>query len=130
MNMIKQMRKNMRLSQADFASILGVKQNTVSNWENGISEPDFGTLCSLSAILRCDFIPRHTENTGDLPPTERKMRVILGESSEITVRFPENASKITAGTIDFRVNGSDSHGNTIEFRITAPFSLEIPAENS
>jgi len=49
------------------------------------------------------------------------MRVNLGE---IAVKYPSNACEITAGTVDFRINGSDFLGNTIEFRVIAPFSLE------
>ena len=127
--LIRTARIEQQWTQYELAERMNVSRATISNWENGVSEPDFRTLCDLSAVLRCDFIPRHTENTADLQPTERKMRVILGESSEISVRFPENPCEISAGTIDFRVNGSDFHGNTIEFRITAPFSLEFPVEN-
>ena len=128
--LIRTARIEQQWTQYELAERMNVSRATISNWENGVSEPDFRTLCGLAAILRCDFIPRHTENTADLQPTERKMRVILGDSSEITVKFPENACEITAGTIDLHVNGRDSHGNTIEFHITAPFSLEFPVENS
>lgn len=127
--LIRTARIERKWTQYELAERMNVSRATISNWENGVSEPDFRTLCGLSAVLRCDFIPHPTENTTDLQPTERKMRVILGESSEITVRFPENACKITAGTIDFRVNGNDFYGNTIEFRITAPCFLEFPVEN-
>lgn len=127
--LIRTARIERKWTQYELAERMNVSRATISNWENGVSEPDFRTLCGLSAVLRCDFIPRHTENSADLQPTERKSHVFLGESSEIAVKFPENACEITAGTIDFRVNGSDLHGNTIEFRITAPFSLEFPAEN-
>ena len=127
--LIRTARIERKWTQYELAERMNVSRATISNWENGVSEPDFRTLCGLSAVLRCDFIPRHTENTADLQPTERKMRVILGESSEIAVKFPANACKITAGTIDFRVNGSDLHGNAVEFHIIAPFSLEFPAEN-
>ena len=51
MNMIKKLRKDMRLSQSDFASILGVKQNTVSNWENNKSFPDLETIEQISEKL-------------------------------------------------------------------------------
>ena len=107
-----------------------VGNTSISNWENGNAEPDFTTICALSAVLRCDFVPRHDEIVADLQPTERKMRVILGESSVIAIKFPANAREITAGTVDFRINGSDILGNAIDFRIFAPFSLEVPVEHS
>lgn len=127
--LIREARLGRHWTQVELAQQINVSRSTISNWENNVSEPDFTTLCILSSVLRYDFIPRHAENTADSQPTERKMHVFLGESSEIAVKFPANACEITAGTIDFRVNGSDLHGNTIEFHITAPFTLEFPADN-
>ena len=127
---LRALRKRKNLSQEELAAQFHVTRQTISNWENGVSEPDFRTLCGLAAILRCDFIPRHTENTADLQPTERKMRVILGDSSKITVKFPENACEITAGTIDLLINGSDFLGNAVKIHVIAPFSLEFPVEHS
>ena len=126
--MIKTARLARNLTQMELAAHMNVSRSTISNWENGISEPDFGTLCTLSAVLRCDFVPRHAEITDESRPEERKMRLMLGKSSEIAVKYPANVCKITTGTVDFRINGSDYLGNTIEFRVIAPFSLEIPVE--
>lgn len=127
--LIRTARVERHWTQYELAEQMNVSRATISNWENNVSEPDFNTLCSLSAVLCCDFIPRYTKNTTNLQPTDRKMRVILGESSEIIVKVPENTSVFTSGTIDFRVNGRDLHGNTIEFRIFAPFSTEIQVES-
>ena len=55
MNMIKGLRKSMRLSQSDFASILGVKQNTVSNWENGIRNVDIETAKKMASFFGCSL---------------------------------------------------------------------------
>ena len=126
--MIKTARFEQNLTQMELAAHMNVSRSTISNWENDISEPDFGTLCTLSAVLRCDFVPRHAEITDESRPEERKMRLMLGKSSEIAVKCSSNAGEITAGTVDFRINGSDYLGNTIEFRVIAPFSLEIPVE--
>ena len=122
--MIKTARLEQNLTQMELAAHMNVSRSTISNWENGISEPDFGTLCTLSAVLRCDFVPRHAEITDESRPEERKMRLMLGKSSEIAVKYLANTGEITAGTVDFRINGSDFLGNTIEFRMIAPFSLE------
>jgi len=127
--LIRTARIEQQWTQYELAERMNVSRATISNWENGVSEPDFRTLCGLAAILRCDFIPRHTENTTDLQPTERKMRVILGDSSEITVKSPENACEITAGSIDLLINGSDFLGNAVKIHVIAPFSLEFPVEH-
>jgi len=119
--MIKTARLARNLTQMELAAHMNVSRSTISNWENGNAEPDFGTLCTLSAVLRCDFVPRHAEITDESRPEERKMRLMLGE---IAVKCSSKAGEITAGTVDFRINGSDFLGNTIEFRVIAPFSLE------
>lgn len=117
-------------TQRELAEQMNVSRSAVSNWENDNAEPDFTTICALSAVLRCDFVPQHEEITADLQPTERKMRVIIAESSEIAVKSSANSGKMTAGTIDLRINGSDILGNAIDFRMITPFSLEIPVEHS
>ena len=117
-------------TQRELSEQMNVSRSAISNWENDKSEPDFTTICGLSAVLHCDFIAQYVEITTEMKPTERKMRVILGKSSEIAVKYPVNAREITAGTIDFRINGSDILGNAIDFRMIAPFSLEIPVEHS
>ena len=50
---IKQKRKENGLSQSDFASKLGVKQNTVSCWERGLYLPSFEMLLKMSKIFNC-----------------------------------------------------------------------------
>ena len=47
---LKQSRINKNLKQSDVASILNVKSNTISNWENGKSSPDIDTLILLCKI--------------------------------------------------------------------------------
>lgn len=52
-NRIADMRKIRGLSQAKLAKMLGVAQNTVSNWENGAREPDNENLKKLAQVLGC-----------------------------------------------------------------------------
>lgn len=127
--LLKTARKSRKLTQRELAEQMNVSRATISNWENGNAEPDFTTICALSAVLRCDFVPRHDEIVADLQPTERKMRGIIAESSEIAIKSSSNAGKMTAGTVDLRISGSDILGNTIDFHMIAPFSLEIPVEH-
>lgn len=48
---IKNLRKELGLTQSELGHKLGVVKQTVSNWENNISEPDNDTLVELSCIL-------------------------------------------------------------------------------
>ncbi len=48
---IKQLRKEAGLTQAELGKQLGVVKQTISSWENNISEPNGDTLIQLSNIL-------------------------------------------------------------------------------
>ena len=45
---LKELREERGMKQAQIAIILGVKQNTYSNWENGIREPKIKTLIEIA----------------------------------------------------------------------------------
>jgi DNA-binding XRE family transcriptional regulator len=48
--LIKALRRHMGLTQAEFAQRLGVRQKTVSNWENGLYEPTRATCKHLELV--------------------------------------------------------------------------------
>ena len=52
--LLKKGRLNKGLKQSDVAKKIGVKGNTLSNYENGISEPDIDTFCALCDIYGLD----------------------------------------------------------------------------
>ncbi len=45
---LKELRKEKKLSQAEFAKEFNIGQTTVSGWETGYREPDLDTLIKLS----------------------------------------------------------------------------------
>ena len=51
-NAVKALRKHMSLTQAKFAQELGVRRQTVSEWENGVYEPDRSTAKHLERIAQ------------------------------------------------------------------------------
>lgn len=51
---LKEGRINKGLKQSDVAVKIGVKGNTLSNYENGVSEPDIDTFCALCDIYGLD----------------------------------------------------------------------------
>lgn len=51
---LKEGRTNKGLKQSDVATQIGVKGNTLSNYENGVSEPDIDTFCALCDIYELD----------------------------------------------------------------------------
>ena len=48
---IKILRREKGLTQRDLANLLSISQNTVSNWENGITEPTVTQLQKISEVF-------------------------------------------------------------------------------
>ena len=53
-NLIKKLRINKELTQAQLAEACGVTQSTVAQWEKGFCLPKAGRIPSLSRVLECD----------------------------------------------------------------------------
>lgn len=51
---LKEGRTNAKLKQSEVAKLIGIKGNTLSNYENGVSEPDIDTFCALCDIYKID----------------------------------------------------------------------------
>ena len=73
---IKELRNKNKISQKDFAKIIGAAPNTVCNWENGNREPDNDTLIKISEYfgVTVDYLlgrdaPKPADN--DLTPEEQ-----------------------------------------------------------
>ncbi|PEA24620.1 transcriptional regulator [Bacillus cereus] len=47
-------RKKSKLTQQDLAGRMQVTKSTISNWENGYSNPNLEKAIRLAAILGCD----------------------------------------------------------------------------
>ena len=50
-NIIKQLRKEAGLTQGELGKKLGVVKQTISSWENNVSEPNSETLSELSKLF-------------------------------------------------------------------------------
>ena len=61
MNRIRKLRSDNDMKQTDLARQLKVGQNTISNWENGRTEPDSASLQMLATIFGCtiDYLLGH-----------------------------------------------------------------------
>lgn len=53
-NRLRTARTDKNLKQQDVADILGIKPNTLSNWEKGRTEPDIDTFVKLCDIYEID----------------------------------------------------------------------------
>lgn len=71
---LKELRKQKKLSQTEFARLFNVAQNTVSNWENGIRTIDTTTLNRLADFFNvsADYILGRTDSPSSSAPTPDK----------------------------------------------------------
>ena len=53
---LKKGRINKGLKQSDVAKLTGIKNTTLSNYENGVTEPDIDTFLSLCELYELDFV--------------------------------------------------------------------------
>ena len=69
---IRQARREKGMTQEQLAQALFVSRQTVSNWENGRTEPDYQTLTRLSELVGLEFLPQ--EETQTEPEAEEEDR--------------------------------------------------------
>ena len=49
---IREYREELGLTQSELAKQIGTLQRNISNWENGINEPDCATIVKLAEIFK------------------------------------------------------------------------------
>lgn len=49
---IREFREELGLTQSELAKSVGTLQRNVSNWENGVNEPDCATIVKLSELFK------------------------------------------------------------------------------
>ena len=84
MNRIAQLRKQLRLTQADLAEKLGVGVSTVAMWESGKRTPSFKLLNDLSDIFdkTIEFILGTSDDDRSSKPTEQEIEQLGAWSME------------------------------------------------
>lgn len=99
MNRLAELRKKSGLSQQQFAKIIGVAQNTVSNWENGNRLMDTEIAAqianyfnvSLDFLLGRDF--KDTESQDDSLSDEDIMFALFEGDKDITPEMYEEVKQ-------------------------------------
>ena len=122
--MLREAREAQGMTQEMLAYHIKMSRSAISNWDRDESQPDFYMLYQISELLHYDFFAVDRNTAANQEQKARKLRLNIHENPLIEVISDENAGKLSEGTVDFRVSGSDQHGNAVEFRIFAPFSVK------
>ena len=122
--MLREAREAQGMTQEMLAYRIQMSRSAISNWERDEAQPDFYLLYQISELLHYNFFAVEDNSVANQEQNTRKMRLNMPENPLIEVISDENAGELREGTLDFRISGSDSHGNAVEFRISAPFSVK------
>ena len=95
MNQIKEYRVKSELTQAELARLCNVKQNTISSWETGRSEPDFESLKKMAGFFNCSI--------DELLGNKEKLAVRDGELSRKLSRLSDENLQRMEDYVDLRL---------------------------
>lgn len=106
MNRIKELRAEKNIFQSKLASLLKVRQNTISNWETGRSEPDQDALREMSKIfgVSIDYILGNTDIKSPLTSedisglTEKQIKIL-----EMMDKLPEQDQDEIIQQAEYRI---------------------------
>ena len=106
MNRIKELRAEKNIFQSKLASLLKVRQNTISNWETGRSEPDQDALREMSKIfgVSIDYILGNTDIKNPLTSedisglTEKQIKIL-----EMMDKLPEQDQDEIIQQAEYRI---------------------------
>lgn len=94
---IRKYREKKGISQTELAQMLGIKNNRVSNWEQGLNRPDadiLAKLCYLLDVPPSELLGVHLSD-GSLSEQERKVIAAYRTRPEL-----QNAVNILLGISD------------------------------
>ena len=115
---IRQARREKGLTQEQLAQTLFVSRQTVSNWENGRTEPDYQTLTRLSELVGLEFVPQ--EETQTEPEAEEEDQAQKpDEKKKFRLRpwlmIPAAAALFVLGIIFLPSVGHEKGGYTVDW---------------
>lgn len=96
-NRIRELRQSENMTQSVLAGYLGIKQNTLSYWEQGIYDPDNESLKKLADLFDCsiDYLLGKTEQKKSLVNGDEELSDYLEElknRSEMRMLFSVSKS--------------------------------------
>lgn len=94
---IKLLRENKKITQAALGEIVGVKPNTISNYENHVSEPDFDTLIAISKYFDVNIHDLLTTDLENIKFETKKGRAKQSDFVEENVELNVELNQKNAG---------------------------------
>ncbi len=118
-NKIAQKRKDVGLTQIEFADKLNVTRQTVSRWEAGTVLPDIDKISDIASILdvSCDYLLKDDmkdEEASVVRGVSRLLRSVVGKKVKLT--FFEDENDIDLYNSECRI--IDFEGNWMKVEIT------------
>lgn len=116
---LKELRKELGLTQANMASLVGVDIKTIQNWERGRTIPKSkeGILRNLKTNQRIAFGVQHDQNDGDANVSENNgMHRIPFYDAETTGGYND---KVSSSNTDVSLKGYINAGDWFDGRETA-----------
>lgn len=70
LRLLRSARLSKNIQQKEVASFMGVRGSTISNWENGRSQPDIDEFIKLCSIYGVNYADLLTKAYGEIPSQE------------------------------------------------------------
>lgn len=83
---IREYREELQLSQSELAKRISNVQRNVSNWENGISEPDCATILKLAEIFEITIDELFGRESGHTSKTENEPASLYRKTARLNDR--------------------------------------------
>lgn len=104
---VKNLRNSLNLNQSDFAEKVGVKLQTISDWERGRTEPDINQLISISQTcsVTLDWLLTGKEST--FTPPIADLNKLSGNSKIVEMQMYPVVNRVTAGNYDVLIEADN-----------------------
>lgn len=112
MNVIKELRQQQRIKQADLAKRLNVAQSTVSGWENDLFEPSGESLVELAKIfdVSVDYLLGHS-NIKKAPASNEASTNIDDEILDLLAQLTEANREKAIDHIQYLIDRQEGSAN-------------------
>tara|TARA_B100001540_G_C15787207_1_gene633773 strand:+ start:569 stop:919 length:351 start_codon:yes stop_codon:yes gene_type:complete len=104
---IKELRKSLDLSQSEFSKKLGIRQQTVSEWETGVYSPRGGSITLLDIAAKEVHGDKILINNNNPKPSLQRIEKVLSPSLNKKVT-EKNTKKRTSFVYYANVSSSNS----------------------